>query len=81
MVRTPRGGIALDTRKQANQVRDSLPKRLQSPTIEVIPLRAITDFIADWQEMLPAMAATLKPGELAVQKACIQDLIDRVKTI
>lgn len=74
--------IGWSTRKQAIEFRNtSKISAKDAPTIEVIPLFEVVTLLRDWHDMLPGMEKTLTPGERAIHKSCMQDLIDRLNTI
>jgi hypothetical protein len=72
-------GYAVPTRRRANTIRDEMRSDLQ--TVEVIPAGAIRAVLADWEAMLPKMKKTLTRGELAVHKAAMRDLQERLDSL
>lgn len=75
-------GVAWPSRKQAIEFRFQSEIAVKAAdTVEVIPLREVVALLTDWHEMLPKMKDTLTPGELAIHRSCMQDLLDRLNHI
>jgi hypothetical protein len=73
--------FAHSTRRQATEYRDrSALAHKDLDTLEVKPTREFKQLVEIWAEMAKKMEANdFTPGEMAVHRACMQDLIDRIK--
>jgi len=75
-------GYALHTREQAKRLRDMSGSK--KATIEVIPAKAITDMLKEWDAMAKKNefeGGPLTDGEVAVIKAMRQDLQERLASL